>query len=113
VLYEARNYPDAEALRQIEYPTTARVLELLVLVMATVPDSDTKLVNLYANKGAADPLLVACAMHGVEETAELLWGHNWVVVSNDKAVRSKAMEFSVDVCTRGEFAIRTYGDWAT
>lgn len=111
VLHEAESYPDAAALKQVGYPTTARVLELLRRVMATVPESDTSLVDLYANKGAADPLLIACALHAAEEAASLLWKPTWVVVSNDKAVRAKATEFSVKTYTREEFFAATQHDW--
>lgn len=111
VLHEAENYPDANAFRKIEYPTTARVLQLLQKVMLTVPDSDTTLVNLYANKGAADPLLIACALDGMEDAADLLWGPTWAIASNDKAVRAKAAEFSVESLSRDEFLSRTLGEW--
>lgn len=79
--------------------------------MATVPKDDTALVNLYANKGGADPLLVACALDGMQETADQLFGPNWIIVSNDKAVRAKASEFGVESFTREEFAARTQGRW--
>lgn len=111
VLHEAEGYPDAVALKPVGYPTTARVLELLRRVMATVPESDTSLVDLYANKGAADPLLIACALHAAEEAAPLLWKPTWVVVSNDKAVRAKATELSVTAYTREGFFAATQHDW--
>ncbi len=111
VLHEAEIYPDVAAFKQIEYPTTARVLELLAQVMTTVPDSDTSLVNLYTNKGAADPMLVACALHAMEDALEHLWGPTWVIVSNDKAVLAKAAEFGVESCTREAFLLRTEGAW--
>jgi hypothetical protein len=111
VLHEAESYPDAATLKLVGYPTTARVLELLRRVMATVPESDTSLVDLYANKGAADPLLIACALHAAEEAAPLLWKPAWVVVSNDKAVRAKASELSVTAYTREEFLVATQHDW--
>ena len=113
VLHEAGDHPDAATLKRVEYPTTARVLELLREVMATVPESDTALLDLYANKGAADPLLIACAVHATEEAAPLLWKPTWTIVSNDKAVRAKAAEFGVAACTREEFFARTQHDWGS
>jgi hypothetical protein len=110
VLHEADGYAD-DALKAVEYPTTMSVLKFLQKVMATVPEDDTTLVNLYANKGAADPLLVACALDGKQESESLLFGPRWIVVSNDKAVRAKASESGVDSCTREEFANRTKGSW--
>lgn len=111
VLHEAEDYPDAATFKQIEYPTTARILEHLARVMATVPDSDTALVNLYANKGAADPLLIACALHGTEEASSHLWGPSWVIVSNDKAVLTKASEFNVESLSRDDFMSGAIAEW--
>lgn len=111
IIHEAQGYPDVASFKDTEYPTTANVLKHLRTVMETVPAKDTTLVNLYANKGAADPMLIACALDGMEEAATLLWGPTWVVVSNDNAVRAKAAEFDVEACTREEFLTRTAGDW--
>lgn len=111
IIHEAEGYLDTASFKDVEYPTTANVLKHLYRVMASVPSDDTALVNLYANKGAADPMLIACALDGIEEAATLLWGPTWVVVSNDKAVQSKAVEFSVESCTRDEFFDRTAGEW--
>jgi hypothetical protein len=103
VLHEARGLPDAAALHANEYPTTARVLRILIDVMATVPVGDTSLVDLYANKGNADPLLIACALDGKRDVDQFLFGPTWAVVSGDKAVRSKAVEFGLEVLTSDEF----------
>jgi len=111
VLHEADGYADADALKAVEYPTTASVLGYLHMVMATVPEDDTALVNLYANKGAADPMLVACALDGMDDSKKGLFGPTWIIVSNDKAVRAKASEFGITSCTRDDFAARTQGNW--
>lgn len=111
VLHEAQGYPDSDALKAVEYPTTASVLRFLRTVMSTVAEDDTALVNLYANKGAADPILVACAMDAMQESASLLFGPTWAVVSNDKAVRAKAAELGVKSLTREEFISRTQHCW--
>ncbi|WP_437773507.1 hypothetical protein [Arthrobacter sp. KNU40] len=111
VLHEAVGYANVDALKAVEYPTTMTVLKFLQRVMATVPEDDTALVNLYANKGAADPMLVACALNGMQESASWLFGPKWIVVSNDKAVRAKAEEFAVESCSREVFATRTQQNW--
>jgi hypothetical protein len=103
VLHEAEGFPDIEVLKRLEYPTTASVLKLLIEVMASVSTDDTKLVNLYANLGNADPLLVATALDGQRNDAEALFGPVWTVVSNDKAVQAKAREFGLVVKTNQEF----------
>lgn len=104
VLYEARFFPDIKSLKANEYPTTPRVLDILVSVMATVPAGDTKLVDLYRNRGNADPLVVACALDGARDSGGLLFGPSWVVVSRDRAVRDKACEFEIETITSDEFA---------
>jgi hypothetical protein len=111
IIHEADGFPDAASFKDLEYPTTANVLEHLGLVMATVPNSDVRFVNLYANKGAGDPMLIACALDGMEEASAHLWGPIWIVVSNDNAVRAKATELGVETCTRDEFFTRTVGEW--
>lgn len=103
VLHEAAGFPDIEELKLLEYPTTARVLAILIEVMATVPVMDTKLVNLYANLGNADPLIVATALDGQRGDTATLFGPAWIVVSSDAAVEAKAREFGLAVTTNTEF----------
>lgn len=104
VIYEARGFPDFRDLETLEYHTTARVLKALTLVLATVSAGDTKLVNLYANQGNADPLLIACAIDGQWANEEALFGPLWVIVSDDKAVRNKSLEFGIGVRSSTEFS---------
>lgn len=103
VLHEAQGFPDIENLRRLEYSTTASVLTILVEVMESLPVSDTKLVDLYANKGNADPLVVACALDGAREEQGTLLPRCWTVVSGDKAVQEKAREFGLEVKTNEQF----------
>lgn len=81
------------------------------MVMATVPEDDTALVNLYANKGAPDPMLVACALDAMQESENRLFDPTWIIASNDKAVRAKAAEFEIESCTREESFSRTHDGW--
>lgn len=104
VLREARAFPDIGSLRNLIYPTTSHVLDQLIRVMATVPVDDTKLVNLYSNKGGADPLLVACALDGQARDSGFLDAPEWVVVTGDEAVHTKAAEFGLTSLTNDEFA---------
>jgi len=104
VLHEAAGFPDIAALRRNLYPTTPRVLEWLTRVMATVRTDDKTLVDLYANLGGADPLVVACALDGQAEDGQYLAAPEWIVVTDDDAVRQKAEEFDLKVITSAEFA---------
>lgn len=85
VLHEAQGFPDIDVLRANLYPTTSSVLDWLVRIMATVPVGDTKLVDLYANHGGADPLVVACALDGKTRDGQFLGAPEWVVVTSDAA----------------------------
>jgi hypothetical protein len=111
VVHEAKGHPDWESFKAVEYPTTGKVLGALREVMASVPINDRTLVDLYANKGGADPVLVACALDGQRDTSEYLFGPSWAIVSNDKAVRAKAEEFGIETFTRDQFAAETQGAW--
>ncbi|WP_133726064.1 hypothetical protein [Nesterenkonia aurantiaca] len=103
VLHEAEGFPDIDELQQLEYPVTGSVLGHLVEVMASVPVGETRLVNLYANLGNADPLVVATALDGHRENDLALFGPTWTVVTGDKAVQAKAREFGLEVMTNQEF----------
>jgi len=106
VLHEAEGFPDIEELRQLEYRTTPNVLAALVEVMASVPPEDRKLVDLYANLGNADPLVVACALNGQQRDDEgALFSLTWTVVSGDKAVQATARRFGLPVLTNEEFLV--------
>lgn len=104
VLHESKGFPDIDVLRNNIYPTTQPVLVWLMRVMATVPASDTRLIDLYANHGNADPLVVACALDGQDQDSQYLDPKEWVVVTGDQALRDKAEEFGLRVVTNEEFA---------
>lgn len=104
VLHEAAGFPDIDSLRENVHPTTPRVLHWLIEVLATVPDNDTRLIDLYANRGNADPLVIACALEGQEHDGQYLWPTEWIVVTADEAVRDKAKEFKLEVLINDRFA---------
>ncbi|KAE8762289.1 hypothetical protein [Georgenia thermotolerans] len=104
VLHEADQFHDLQALQGLEHPTTPSVLQWLTRVMATVPMDDTRLVDLYANRGGADPLVVACALDGRDRERQYLNPQEWAVVTADNAVRAKAEEFGLRVLSNTEFA---------
>lgn len=104
VLFEATGFPDIAVLRDNMHPTTPRLLYWLAQIMATVPSDDTRIVDLYANQGNADPLVVACALEGQEHDNQSLLSPDWLVVTADDAVRLRAQEFGLTVLSNSEFA---------
>ncbi len=103
VLYEARYFNDIERLKELEYRTTGRVLAVLAEVLTTIQPSDHSLIDLYRNKGNADPLIVACAIDAQREVQTGLFGETWAIVTNDKAVIVKAQEFGIPTFSSTQF----------
>jgi hypothetical protein len=104
VLLEAADFPDIDKLKMLVHPTTSQVLQWLVRVMSTVPAGDMRLVNLYRNKGGADPLLIACALDGQSTDRAFLDPPEWIVVTADDAVRHNAEKFKLRCLSNAEFA---------
>lgn len=96
VLHEVEAFPDIDELRALEIPVSLHLLTCLADVMRTVAPDDFKLVDLYGNKGNADPLLVASALAGSQRAADTLFPEEWKIVSDDVAVRAKATEHGVN-----------------
>lgn len=102
ILYEARGLSDHARLQALDYPLSATILEKVRSVMASLPASDHRLVDLYRNEGNADPILIATAL--VADHAEgSLWQTEWRIVTDDKALRSKAAELSIACLHTAEF----------
>lgn len=96
VAYESRRARHAKLLEPLTIEMTPAMLAELAGVMKTVTVGHTGLIDLYDNKGAADPILVAmaCVLN-----SEDLFADNWVIVTKDKEVIAKAKEFGIDLET--------------
>jgi predicted nucleic acid-binding protein len=103
VLWESRDLADAANLQILVQPMTAHALALIKEIMRTVPVEDLKLVNLYGNKGAADPGLIACALAATARSQDTLFQQEWLVVTDDGEVRSKAERFDVEWMSSSDF----------
>lgn len=103
VLHEAQGYPDIGVLRRLEFEMNADILKRVRRVMTSVSPGDTALVDLYANKGNADPILIATAMYARELSETTLLPDEWVVVTDDRAVRWTASQFGVPTLRSSEF----------
>jgi hypothetical protein len=104
VMHEAGPARAAE-LQGVRYPTTGNVLRVVQVVMATVEAGDIALVNLYRNKGGADPFLIAVALVEQQKVADMLIRPDWVVATDDDAVRRKAEEFDVPWISSTDLAV--------
>lgn len=94
VLHEARGFADELGGVPVR-PVSGAVLRSLAHVMGTVDPQDTSLVDLYANKGSADPVLVAVAIDMADEEAQTLVPRQVVLVTGDKAVALTAQRLGV------------------
>lgn len=99
VLYETRGMADRALLSRIELPMDTGTLLALKRVMAWLDPDDRALVDLYRNKGNADPILVAAAL-AASDGGPALWETTWVVVTDDGAVRACASTFGVPWLSR-------------
>ena len=95
VLWEARERAEYAALEETARPRNAHFLDQVQRVMHAVEASDTRLVDLYRNKGAADPGLIASVLEAQAAQEGTFFGDEWVIVSNDQAVIECAAEFEI------------------
>lgn len=95
VLWEAKGHPQQVVLLNVANEASPTLLEQVRAVMATVKTGDTALVDLYKNKGTADPGLIAAVLDAITADEGLLFRDTWVLVTNDHAVEEKAAEFSI------------------
>lgn len=102
VLHEARGYVEPD-LEQREVPITPQVLTRLIEVMAGVEVGDTSLVDLYANKGAADPVMIAFILEARDFENDTLLPDPWTIVTDDKAVAAAASRFGLDAIPSSDF----------
>lgn len=104
VLHEARKLPEIADLRHLEDPVTVEVLEKLLLVMSTVQPGEFDLIDLYHNRGNADPLLVAHALAANELDDQMLFGVTWGIATADEGLRRCAERFDIYVIGHEELA---------
>lgn len=102
VWFESRGFAEDSLGRLVRLPTR-RTLARLGEIMASIPPGDYGLVDLYDNKGMADPALVAYAVALTDEERDALLPVEWVLVTEDKALTDKATEFNIAVITREAF----------
>lgn len=103
VLDEASGFPDIEDLRKLRYPTTAELLRILMEVMTTIDIKNKRVVNLWQNKGAADPVLTAVVLHAREQQKDCMLKDKWVIVTDDKGVRDLAEKHEIEVLSGDHF----------
>lgn len=104
VIYETRLHPNIEHLKTIQHPTTIESLHAVAEIMSTLDPKDRRLVDLFDNKGGADPFLIAAAI--VEQRnseSQLFPAEQWTVVTNDRAVAETAAKFNVPTISRDQF----------
>ena len=104
VLREAYTHPRFAQLQACAYPLTPAVLEQVRTVMASVAVGDISLIDLYGNKGAADPGLVASALDAITKDEGTLFRDQWIIVTNDGGVENAAAGHGVTTIKPAELA---------
>ena len=104
VLREAAEHPDRPLLEATAVELTPLVLEEIRAVMSEVGVGDTRLVDLYANKGTADPGMIASVRAARAAEEGMLFTDTWVIVTNDRAVETIANEHGVQTMKPAELA---------
>lgn len=97
VLWEASGRKEQAALESSLVEMDAGSFALLRDVMSTLAIGDVELVNLFRNKGSADPMLVAVILQARHRQEGMLLSTDWVLVTDDKPLLRKAREFDIDV----------------
>lgn len=103
VSHEAR-YLAPSLATDLTVSVTPAILCQVRRIMETVVQGDIQLLDLYGNKGAADPVLVATAVVLQAEESESLVGDTLVIVTRDDAVSEKAKEFGIETARPVELA---------
>lgn len=104
VLREADGHPHFAQLKGGAYALTPAVLEQIRTVMAGVALGDTSLIDLYGNKGSADPGQVASALDAIAADEGALFGDDWIIVTNDGGVEDAAARHGVATVKPAELA---------
>lgn len=104
VLREAHEHTHYAQLKASAYPRTSAVLQQIRNVMTGVAVGDTSLVDLYGNKGSADPGLVASALDAMASGEGVLFSDDWIVVTNDGGVEGAAARHGVATIRAAELA---------
>ena len=92
---DANEHPNYGQLKAGAYPLTPAILKNILTVMSNVEIGDTSLVDLYGNKGTADPGLIASALDVIAAGEDALFSDVWVVVTNDSGVEQAAIRHGV------------------
>lgn len=104
VLREAAERPERSELESVVIRTSPSFLGWLRRVMESVDAESVELVDLYKNKGSADPGLVAAVLDANELDADKFFADEWVIVTDDQAVRTKSSEFGLSTMSAGDLA---------
>ncbi|CAN5175838.1 hypothetical protein BH11ACT3_BH11ACT3_02040 [soil metagenome] len=95
VLWEARGRAEQAELSNVTLAVEPAVFTELRRVMGTVAVGDVRLVDLFRNKGSADPGLIATILLSDEAEDGMLLRTNWILVTDDGAVAEKAAALGV------------------
>ncbi len=96
VIHETGGRRYRTALEHVEVKVTPEILEKLIEVMTRIRPGDFGLVDLYLDKGGADPVVIATALYLQELENAKIGPDRLVIATNDARVRQLAQESGLD-----------------
>lgn len=106
VLFEAEGFRehDKERIRAATIEPSVEFFKLLEEVMRSEVPKDIRLVDLYRNKGTADPGLLATILEKIAGERGKFFPDRRVLVTDDHAVIAKATQFLIEHISPSQLA---------
>lgn len=103
ILYELKDNPNYRLFREHALPATASVLLHAQNSILPALPKNSKLVDLYTNKGNGDIMLLSTILDEQNKELGKLFQSKWIVVTEDNGVIDRAKIYSIDSMNTNEF----------
>lgn len=84
-------------------PVDAKVLSFLSTTVLTGLSNDTKLVDLYTNKGNGDVILIATILSERFKEVGQMFKTDWIIVTSDKGVVRAGLKYDIKCMSKDNF----------
>lgn len=103
VLYELRDNCNYERFIKNVIKIDKDILYFLQTTVMTGLTDNSKLVDLYQNKGNGDVFIIATILSKQYDDRGSLFRTRWVIVTEDKGVMEAAYKYDIDCIKKSEF----------